>query len=193
MLCSRCGNQVAEGSASCPRCGAQAGDAAPRPASTSPVSGGGSSAAMQGFSFDAARLSQADRIAGAATVVLLVSLFLPWFTASAGLFGSGSASGITAHSYLWLVFLLCLGIIAFLVLGAGFAEMPFHLPVPRETVLLVATSLNLLIVLLAFFVRPNGFGLITISWSVGAFIALIAAIAACVPLAMPMLRPQSGR
>ena len=141
---------------------------------------------------DAARLSQADRIAGAATVVLLVSLFLPWFTVSAGPFGY-SWSGITAHSYLWLVFVLCLGIIAVLVLGAGFAGIPVQLPVPLGTIMLAATGLNLLIVLLAFFVRPDGFGLITISWAFGAFISLIAAIAAFVPLAMPVLRAQSER
>ena len=147
---------------------------------------------MQGFNFDPARLSQADRIAGAASVVLLVSLFLPWFTASAGPFG-GSASGMTAHGYLWVVFLLCLGIIAFLVLGASFAEMPFHLPVPRETVLLVATGLNLLLVLIAFFVRPNGFGVVSIGWGFGAFVGLIAAIVACVPLALPVLRARGSR
>jgi hypothetical protein len=191
MFCSECGNQFAEGPASCPRCGAPAGGAVPRPAGAPPVSSGGSSAAMQGFSFDAARLSQADRIAGAATVVLLVSLFLPWFTASAGSLGIASESGITAHNYLWLVFLLCVGIIAFLVLGAGLTQMP--LPLPRETILLVATGLNLLIVLVAFLMLPDGFGLVTISWAFGAFISLIAAIGACVPLAMPLLRAHSGR
>lgn len=147
---------------------------------------------MQRFSFDAARLSQADRIAGAATVVLLVSLFLPWFMVSAGPFGY-SWSGMAAHSYLWLVFVLCLAIIAFLVFGAGFAGTPVQFPVPRETTLLVATTVNLLIVLLAFFVRPNGFGLVTITWTFGAFVALFAAIVACVPLAMPLLRAQSDR
>ena len=141
---------------------------------------------------DAARLSQADRIAGAATVVLLVSLFLPWFTVSAGPFGY-SWSGITAHSYLWLVFVLCLGIIAFLVLGAGPAGMPVKLPVPRETILLAATVLNMLIVLLAFFVRPNGFGIVTITWTFGAFIALFAAIAACGHTAMLIMQARSGR
>jgi hypothetical protein len=147
---------------------------------------------MERFSPDAARLSQADRLAGAATVVLLVSLFLPWFMVSAGPFGD-SWSGITAHNYLWLVFVLCLGIIAFLVLGAGFAGVPVQLPLPRETILLAATVFNLLIVLLAFLVRPDGFGVVTITWSFGAFVALFAAVAACVPLAMPLLWAQSGR
>jgi len=193
MFCGQCGNQVAEGSARCARCGAPVSGGPARPASTSPVGGSGSSAAMQAFSFDAARLSQADRIAGAASVVLLVSLFLPWFTASAGAFGSASASGMTTHGYLWAVFLLCLGIIGFLVLGAGFAELPFSLPAARESILLAATGVNLIIVLLAFFIRPDGFGVVSIGWAFGAFVALIAAIVACAPLAMPVLRARTSR
>ena len=205
MFCGQCGNQVAEGSANCPRCGAPTGSGAPasagppraagppRPAGPSHAAARpGSGAAVQGFNFDAARLSQADRISGAASVVLLVSLFLPWFTASAGPFG-GSASGMTAHGYLWVVFLLCLGIVAFLVFGAGFAEIDSRLPVGREMILLAATGLNLLLVLIAFFVRPNGFGVVSIGWGFGAFVGLIAAIVAFVPLALPALRARSGR
>jgi hypothetical protein len=153
----------------------------------------GSGGSVQGYNFDAARLSQADRISGAASVILLISLFLPWFTASLGSFGGGSVSGMTAHGYLWIVFILCLAVVAFLVFGAGYAELPVRLPVGREMVLLAATGLNLLLVLLAFFVRPNGYGVVNIGWGWGAFIGLIAAIVACVPLAMPMLRARSGR
>jgi tryptophan-rich sensory protein len=193
VFCGQCGNQVAEGSANCPRCGAPTGGGPPRPAGPSHAAGRpGSAVAVQGFNFDVARLSQADRIAGGASAVLLVSLFLPWFTASAGPFG-GSASGVTAHGYLWVVFLLCLGIVAFLVLEAGFTEIDSRLPVGREMILLVATGLNLLLVLIAFFVRPNGFGIVSIGWGFGAFVGLIAAIAACVPLALPVLRDRSGR
>ena len=67
-----------------------------------------------------------------------------------------------------------------------------RLPVSRETVLLAATGLNLLLVLLAFFVVPGGYG-IGIGWGFGAFVGLIAAIVACVPLATPMLRARTGR
>ena len=221
MFCGQCGGQVAEGSAACGRCGAPAGRGPARPASAPPPStfpaeasrpstsaartskpgaspastppASSPGAATQGFSFDAARLSQADRIAGAASVVLLVSLFLPWFTASAGPFGSASASGMTAHGYLWVVFLLCVGIVAFLVLGSGFVKLPFSLPAARETILLAATGLNLLIVLLAFSIRPDGFGVLSIGWAFGAFVALIAAIAACAPLAVPVLRAYGER
>ena len=99
MFCAQCGNQVAEGSTTCPHCGAPVGEGATRSASPAPV-GGGSGGTMQAYNFDAARLSQADRISGGASVVLLISLFLPWFTASAGILGSASASGMTAHGYL---------------------------------------------------------------------------------------------
>jgi hypothetical protein len=147
---------------------------------------------MQGYNFDAARLSQADRISGAASVVLLISLFLPWFTANAGILGSGSASGMTAHGYLWVVFILSLAVVAFLVFGAGYAELPMRLPVAREMVLLVATGINLLLVLIAFFVKPNGYGVVSIGWGFGAFLGLIAAIVAFVPLALPRLRARTG-
>ena len=199
MFCAQCGNTVAEGAASCARCGAPVGGRATMPAgqsgvggaSPSAVGGGASGTAMQGYNFDAGRLSQADKITGVASVILLISLFLPWFSIS----GAGitiSWSGMTAHGYLWLVFLLCLGIVAFLVFGAGFAELPVNLPVGRENLLLAASGINLLLVLLAFFVSP-GYLSLGVGWSFGAFVALIAAIVACAPLAMPMLRARSGR
>jgi zinc-ribbon domain len=191
MFCVRCGNQVAEGSTTCSNCGAAVGGGAMRSASPA-TAGGGPGAAVQGYNFDAARLSQADRISGAASVVLLISLFLPWFTVSAGPF-SASANGMTAHGYLWIVFILCLAIVAFLVYGAGYPELPMNLPVSRETLLLAATGLNLLLVLLAFFFRPGGYGIVGIGWGFGAFVGLIAAIVAFAPLATPMLRARSSR
>jgi hypothetical protein len=164
------------------------------PSGVGPSGVGGGSApgsAMQGYNFDAGRLSQPDKITGVASVVLLISLFLPWFSISApGI--SISWSGMTAHGYLWLVFLLCLAIVAFLVFEAGFAELPVKLPAGREMLLLVASGINLLLVLLAFFVSP-GYLSLGIGWSFGAFVALIAAVVACAPLAMPILRARSGR
>ena len=147
---------------------------------------------MQAYNFDAARLSQADRISGGASVVLLISLFLPWFTASLGILGSGSESGMTAHGYLWVVFILCLAVVAFLVFSAGYAELPVRLPAARENLLLGVTGLNLLLVLIAFFFKPSGGGIVNIGWGFGAFVGLIAAIVAVVPLATPVLRARSG-
>ena len=145
---------------------------------------------MQAYNFDAARLSRADRISGAASAVLLIALFLPWFSISLGGF-SFSWSGMTAHGYLWIVFILCLAVVAFLVFGAGYAELPIRLPVDREMALLVATGINLLLVLLAFFVSP-GYVAAGVGWTFGAFLGLIAAIVAFVPLALPRLRARTG-
>lgn len=170
----------------------------------SPATGSGGGG-LQGFNFNLSRLSQADRIAGAASVVLLISLFLPWFTAHVsglGSFGndvgslSGSESGMTAHGYLWLVFILCLAVVAFLVLSAGFDQLPFNLPLPKETLLLVVTGIDLLMVLLAFFIKPSGGQFVdikvSVGWSFGALIALLAAIVACAPLGVPFLRSRTG-
>jgi zinc-ribbon domain len=188
MFCSRCGTALAERVAECPSCGA-------------PVrSGGGQHSAPanssgQSYRFDMARWSQADKIVGGASLLLLISLFLPWFSVSVSLFGknvSGSGSGLDAHGYLWLTFIVCLAVIAFLGLEAGFDTLPFSLPASREMLLLAATGLNLLIVLIAFFVKPaTPIG--SVSWSFGAFIALVAAIAACAPLAVPTIRARSAR
>jgi hypothetical protein len=190
MFCAQCGNAVAEGAASCARCGAPAGGAA-GPASPPPAGGGGGGAGMQGYSFDSARLTQADKITGGASVILLISLFLPWYSITVP-GATFSWSGMTAHGYLWLVFLVCLGIVAFLVFGAGFTELPVKLPAGREPLLLAASGFNLLLVLLAFFVSP-GYLALGVGWSFGAFVALIAAIVACAPLALPLLRARSGR
>lgn len=200
MTCSQCGGPLAEDAAACPQCGAPAGSgaASQTPAHTSPPAAtAGPGAAVQGFNFDLGRLSQVETITGIASVVLLISLFLPWFGwdfSYLGVHESGSISGMSAHGYLWLVFLLCVGIVAFLVLGAGFEELPFTMPMAREMVLLIATGVNLVLVLLAFFV--NGLSLVDASgvgWSAGAFIGLLAAIVACTPLALPMIRASANR
>jgi len=194
MICSQCGNSIAEGSAACPRCGARVEGSPAQGYGSSRASG---SAPQQPFNFDIARWSQAERITGVATVVLLISLFLPWFSVNVsalGIHASASGSGTDAHGYLWIVFLLCLAIIAFLALQAGFQSLPFQLPFGAGVLLLAATGLNLLLVLIAFFVKPGGGGFtgVSVSWSFGAFIGLIAAIAACAPLAMPAIRSRTA-
>jgi hypothetical protein len=144
-----------------------------------PVQTQGSSA----FNFDARRWTLPDRIAGIASLVVLISLFLPWFSATATLDGiseSASASGTTAHGWLWLVFIISLAIVAFLILIAGFQVLPFKLPVPNERLLLGATGVNLVLVFLAFILVPGNGGDsdVSIGWTFGAFVGLLAAIVA---------------
>ena len=141
------------------------------------------------FSFDFKRLSQAERITGAGTLLLFISLFLPWFTYSFGQYGSVSVSG-RYHAWMWLVLLLCLAILAFLVARAGFSEMPFKLPMAEEQLLLIATGVNAVLSILAFLFKPGGIGFSGIGWGFGAFVGLAAAIVAAVPLAVPAIKAR---
>jgi hypothetical protein len=134
------------------------------------------------FRFDSSRWAPADRVACVATLVLFVSLFLPWFGVS--LLGiTATADGLTAHGYLYIVLLLALALLAYLVLRAGYETPPFRLPVSHERLLLAGTGLNLLLVLIAFLSKPALAG-----WQWGAFVGLAAALAAAAPVATPALR-----
>jgi hypothetical protein len=134
------------------------------------------------FRMDLARLAGADAIVGISTLVLLISLFLPWYGVS--VFGfSAEVDGLSGHGYLYFVLFICLAIEAYLVTSAGFEQLPFHLPLSHRQRLLAATGLNALLVLLAFLVKPGDSG-----WRFGAFAGLLAAVVAVAPLVLPAQR-----
>jgi hypothetical protein len=148
------------------------------------------------YRFEAARWTMADRIAGGATLVLFISLFLPWFSVSAG-FGnftaSSSVDALTAHGYLYLVLLLALAMLGYLFVYAGLDNMP-ALPLRHEQILAAAAAVNLLLVLIGMLAMPGGgSSLVKVSWDFGAFLGLAAAIVAVAPLAAGLLRARSGR
>jgi len=180
MTCTQCGNEVTEGTAFCGRCGTQlAGSDAPPPPANAP--------AAPAYTFDAARWTTNDRIVGVATLAVLISLFLPWFSVNLGALagdlgvnpGVVTASGTDAHGWLWFVFIIGLLVLLYLLALAGFPVLPARLPLTHEQLLLGATGLNLLLVVIAFLLKPGGS---PVGWSFGALIALIAAIVAVVPL-----------
>jgi hypothetical protein len=141
------------------------------------------------FQFDLKRLSRADQIVGVASLITMISIWLPWFSVSYAGF-SGTGSGTDAHGWLWLVFVLDLLILGYLVMRAGWEEAPVRLPFPHTPVLIAATGLQFLIVLIAFFDMPSSDGLpgVSIGWAWGAFIGLIAAIVAAAPVVTPTVR-----
>jgi len=207
MICAQCGNDVAEGAPVCARCGAQmaqmaAGQAAGAPAGPSgpPVYGGPAPAgpawsppapAAPSFNVDMRRLTRADRIVGGATAVFFISLFLPWFTSSAdGI--SGSVDGLW-HGYMYIALILALAVIGYLVIRAGFREMPFRLPLDHERLLLAATAVIFVLTVISFIFKPSGYGIVSIGWGFGAFIGLIAAIVAVAPIGLPFVRSRTGR
>jgi len=217
MICTQCEGVISEGATECPYCGAAVAEAAagepastgvaPAPGATpgppgaqagppgaqaeppgaTPAPPGAAAGSATSFKFEARRWSQADRIAAIATVVLFISLFLPWFSVSFA-FVTASASGLTAHGFLYIVLLICLAIFAYLVARAGFEEMPFKIPVGHEPVLLIATVVNLVLVLIALIDKPYGSG---VGWSYGGFLALIAAVIAAAPVALPAIGARS--
>ncbi len=162
----------------------------PPPAAAPPGPGAATSPAVSlpPFSFDLKRWSQAERIAGIATLVLFISLFLPWFTYNFG-FASVSVDGLW-HGWMYLVLLLCLAIFVYLVARAGFSEMPIKLPMTNERLLLIATSVNAVLTILAFLLKPGGIGFSGIGWGFGAFMGLAASIVAAAPLAAPGLKSR---
>jgi cytochrome c biogenesis factor len=140
------------------------------------------------FSFEMKRWSPAERTTAIATLVLFISLFLPWFTYNFGI-GSASVDGLW-HGWMYLVLILCLVILVYLVSRAGFSEVPFKLPIAGDQLLLIASVVNLVLTVLAFVDKPGGIGFSGIGWGFGAFVGLVAAIVAAVPLGMPALRAR---
>jgi hypothetical protein len=167
-----------------------------------PTYGGGQAPQASGFNFDITRWQRAEQITGGATLLLIISIFLPWFTVTASttiaghtISQSGSGSGTAAHGYLWLVFFVGLAVLAVLIIQAGFSQFPVNLPFGVPALLIGLTGLNLLIVLIAFLIKPSvgvatGGLDVSVGWGFGAFVGLICAIAAFVPLVLPATRPQ---
>jgi len=201
MFCTECGSDVPDGAIACPSCGTRLTIQGPvRPAqSASPAGTAGPAASPAGtashagqvtgpaFRFDPNRWTAGDRITGISTVLLLVSLFLPWYGVSfLGI--SAQADGLTGHGYLYIVLLLCLAILGYLGLRAGSEELPARLPLAHEQRLLAATGVNAALVLLAFLIKPDG-----TSWRFGAFTGVLAALAAVAPLVVPAVRARRLR
>lgn len=129
---------------------------------------------MTAFTFDARRWTLADQLTGGATLVLLVSLFLPWFGTDAGSFNV-SVGGMW-HSYMVIDLILAVGIAGYLVLRAGFGAPPFGLSASSAGYLLAgAAGLNLLLAAVSFATKPAG-----TNWQYGAYVGLAAAIVAVI-------------
>jgi hypothetical protein len=179
--CSNCQTEVTQGTASCPSCGASMSGAS--------VSGASSGSTIK---FDAAALSNTDRIVGGATAILFISLFLPWFSVNFGL-GTASADGLSAHGYLYVTLFVSLAVIGLLAaLALGVWKLPAESPLTKDQLLLIGTGLNVVLVILAFILKPGGIGS-GVGWSFGAFVGLAAAVVAVFPLGAPIIRARRAK
>lgn len=179
MTCTH-GDTFAVGRPVCPDCGARIPDA-PR------------------FSFDARRWTWPERIVGGASLMLLLSSFLPWFGVSVLGAQQGEFAGI-GDTIVWAALIVALAILVFLVLRAGYGQVPFARPLSDRRVLAAATWLNLLLVLLAFLAKPRITGLnaaqippgaLTIDRMLGAFIALLTVSVAALAASIAAMRARA--
>ena len=189
MYCSNCGTEIAGAAVFCSVCGMhqaqQAGAAgrAPSPLAGTPAGNAPpawSSSAEAGTAIDFRRLGAGDMIAGIATVLIFISLFLPWYS-----YGAGSGQGVTisalgtgAGGWRILVMIMCILIVAYLF-ARTLLPRGTRFPLPHWQVLTVLTVVNGLLVLLAFLVKPGG-SVIEVSWAYGAYVGLVAGIVAIV-------------
>jgi hypothetical protein len=133
-------------------------------------------------------LTRKELIFGPATVVLLVSFWLPWYSLSvSGI--SFSASGLSAHGWLFIAVLDSIILVLYVLITAfGAGDLADQGRLSKEQLLTVLTAVNLVLVVLAFLLKPAGFG-----WTYGAFLALVAAIAAFLPFGVPLVQEQRRR
>lgn len=205
QTCPQCQNQAPDEANHCPNCGARlaGAPATAQGASTRPPpqmggqSAGAATPAASGssvpaYKFNAARWTLADRIAGIATIVLFISLFLNWFNASIAGVTGGSESGLSAHGYLYIVLILCILIVAYLALKAGWDQLPIDMKIPHLTLMMALTVANLVLVLIGFVFKPSvPLSHVSVGWSFGAVLGLLAALAAAAPYVVPQLRAKT--
>jgi zinc-ribbon domain len=141
------------------------------------VPGQGQRSSSPAYKFDLKRLAALDLTIGGATIVVFVSLFLPWF----GILGYAT-SGLSLHGYLAIASLAALALLGYLALRAGWETSPVKLPIAHAPLLLIGTGVQLLFVLIAF-LQPDG-----LSHEFGAYLGLLAALVACGVIAVPMIR-----
>jgi hypothetical protein len=173
--CSRCLVEVPLGTALCPKCGA-----AIRPPVMLRPTPKRVGKARQRLN----ALNHRDRTVGLATLVLLVSFWLPWYS-----IGPFSADGPSAHGWLFIAVLDSIVLVFYVLIAAfGMGDLAAQGRMSKEQLLALITGVSLALVMLGVLLKPAAF-----SWSWGAFLALAAAIVAFVPFGIPFIQAYRQR
>jgi multisubunit Na+/H+ antiporter MnhB subunit len=139
-----------------------------------------------------------DMAIGSGLIVMVVALFLPWFSETLQVHPvSGIAAnedGPAAHAYLWLVFALAIVALVVVIDRRAIERIPGNLPSAQQ-LLLLATGLSLLLTAVGAAFRPTNFSgpgvpvavqalqypsTFSVGWSYGGFIAVLGAAIAVV-------------
>jgi hypothetical protein len=89
-----------------------------------------------------------------------------------------TANGLESHGYLRIVLIICLTILGYLTLRISPVRSALPAPRAHDRILLTATAVNLSLVIIAFIAAPGA----ALSPQYGAFVGIVAALAAVVPL-----------
>jgi hypothetical protein len=173
--CSRCLVEVFPGTALCPKCGAAIRPhVMPRPA---PKRAGKWRQRLNA-------LNAKEQVAGPASLALLVSFWLPWYS-----IGPFSADGLSVHGWLFIAVLNSIVLVLYVLITAfGAGDLAEQGRMSKDQLLVLMTGVNVALVVLGILLKPAGF-----SWSWGAFLALAAAIVAFLPFGVPLIRGQRRR
>jgi hypothetical protein len=173
--CSRCLVEVSPGTALCPKCGAAIRPpVVPRP----PPKRVGKSRER----LDAVNTN--DRVVGIASLVLLISFWLPWYS-----LGPLSVDGLSVHGWLFIAVVDSFVLVFYVLITAfGVGDLAVPGRMSKDQMLALISGVNLALVVLAFLLKPTG-----LSWSWGAFLALVAALVAFLPFGVPLIRAQRHR
>ncbi len=126
-------------------------------------------------------LNPKDRVAGPATLALLASFWLPWYS-----LGPFSADGLSVHGWLFIAVLDSIVLVLYVLITAlGVGDLAEQARISKDQLLVLMTGVNVALVVLGFLLKPAGF-----SWSWGAFLALAAAIVAFLPFGVPLIQAQ---
>jgi hypothetical protein len=126
-------------------------------------------------------LNTKERIAGPASLVLLVSFWLPWYS-----IGPLSVHGLSVHGWLFIAVLSSIILVLYVLITAfGVGDLAAQGRMSKDQLLTLLTGVNAALVVLGFLLKPAGF-----SWSWGAFLALAAAIAAFLPFGLPLIQAR---
>ena len=173
--CSRCLIEVPLGTATCPKCGS-----AIRP----PVIARPKPKPVHKSRQRVKQVNRRDRVIGVATLVLLVSFWLPWYS-----IGPFSVTGVGAHGWLFFAVINSLVLVLYvLIVAFEVGDLADQGRLSKEQLLALLTGINLALVVLAFLLKPT-----PLSWSWGAFVALAAAIAAFLPFGVPLIQARRRR
>jgi thiosulfate reductase cytochrome b subunit len=149
------------------------------------------------FAFSLRGWSISDAVIGLSSVVLVVSLFLNWFTLHIGSVISASRSGTYVHAYLWAAFALSVELCVYLVARLFTGDLGFRGRIAQDTGLLLLSAGSVAVILIAFLGKPKLVAphtTIIAGWSYGAYMAVAAAgLALVVSVGQLVVRLMSHR